>query len=170
MMDWFVNRIFKDVWVEVEKELNKIRASQRSTDLLVNTMSSEFGGYRNSLVSTNKAIVQSQDDMNVVVDNKLDLLRGELDDKVVGMYRTIDEKVAQGNGNTRVVADLLRKIAKLQDVKDSIETRRSTEMVLDRIAQHKKLMLEEEKNDVNNLQRRSDIIKTLEWVLGENNE
>lgn len=111
----------------------------------------------------------TKDDLDKFMTNRLVMFEGAIDDKIVGLYSSVDERIHNGNGNVKATTSLLRRIAVLEGVKDAIESRRSTEAILERLEGYKTQSLKLDRAD-SNYSRYTDAMDILKWVLGEDNE
>lgn len=103
------------------------------------------------------------------VNDRMDILEGTVDEKIVGLYKRVEERLANNNGNNRTIAGFLRRIAILENLKDKQEHRRSVQELLDmkeRLHQEALKLDREEKNYFMALEK----IELLKWVLGEKDE
>lgn len=125
-----------------------------------------FSKRLNAIDST--ILAMTKEDLDRFMTNRLVMFEGAIDDKIVGLFRTVDEKIAGGNGNVKATTSLLRRIAVLEGIKDRIENRRPTEAVTERLEGYKKQLLHLDRTD-GNYSRYQDAVNLLNWVLGEDN-
>lgn len=111
-------------------------------------------------------LAMKEEELGKFITNRLVVFESSIDDKIVGLYRMVDEKIHNGNGNVKTSASLLRRIALLEGITDAKEHRRSTEELLERLEGYKKTLLELDRTD-SNYSRYEDAITLIQWVLGE---
>ena len=107
--------------------------------------------------------------LQVVVDNviqRLEVSENNVDDKIMGLYKSLDEKISSGNGNGRAYIGVMKRLAQLEDVKDAVEHRRSSQELIQKRDELKKQLvdLHREGKDTSSIEIEYNIIK---WVLND---
>lgn len=99
-----------------------------------------------------------------ILDMKLDAYRGDIDGKISGLMVYVKDRVA-ASMSTDDNVEILKKIARLEDLKDSIEHRRSTEQVIE---ERKRLilLLSSLNREDSNLVAVAAKVEILDWILG----
>jgi hypothetical protein len=113
--------------------------------------------------------------LNTLVDSveqRLAICEGNLDDKITGLYKSFDERISQGNGNGRAFVGVMKRLAQLEDVKDAVEHRRTSQELIQRRDELKKMLVDahREGHDISSMQIE---LNTILWVMGNevvNNE
>ena len=105
------------------------------------------------------------------VNEKVNSFSSELDEKIYGINKLMDLKVANlgDEDKKKAMLTLLSKISKMEEIKESAEHRRSTQELLDKLSELKDRFSEYDRKDVSTtaVKAQLDIIN---WVLGETNE
>lgn len=91
-----------------------------------------------------------------------------IDIKIVGLFKEVDNKILDKHGDTANTVSLLKKIAKLENLKEKIEHRKPTQEVLELLNSYKDKILKADRNDEKS-QDYETAVKILKWVLGEEN-
>ena len=135
-----------------------------------NSREIQFMAIQNRLDSLDKTVASmTLEQLENFIKNKYILFENTVDDKLVGLYRSVDEKIAKGNGHVKATAGLLKRIAFLEGVKDASEHRRSTKDIMDKVDFYKAKISALDRSD-NNYGRYEDALNILQWVLGDKNE
>lgn len=160
----------KQMFEKLESELNHI-----NQDLLIsiNSINSNQGkDYQkiNDRLSVIEEIKNKMDDGIILmtkkqllnlIEQKIEVFEGNIDNKMSGLMCYVQEKTTQVvTGKSKDVA-LLKKLAQLEELKDAIDHRRSTEEIV------------KKRNDFLKKDRTTKVTETLHilnWVIGETNE
>lgn len=99
-----------------------------------------------------------------LIERKIEVFEGNITNKISGLMTYVNDKTAY----KPVVQDteLLKKLAKLEAVKDAVEHRRSSTEVLAEYARLKEQLLGIGREENGNV-RLQERVETLKWVLGE---
>ena len=105
--------------------------------------------------------------LEALVDNigqRIAIAEGNVDDKITGLYHSLDERISKGNGNGRAYIGVMKRLAQLEDVKDAVEHRRSSQELLQQRDELKKQLVDthREGKDISLLQVQLD---TVNWVI-----
>ena len=97
---------------------------------------------------------------------RIAIAEGNVDDKITGLYHSLDERISHGNGNGRAYIGVMKKLAQLEDVKDAVEHRRSSQELIQKRDELKKQLvdLHREGKDTSSIEIEYNIIK---WVLND---
>ena len=106
------------------------------------------------------------EELDKYMQNRFVVFEGNIDDKIVGLFSSVDEKISKGNGAVRATSNLLKKIAVLEGVKEAVESRRLTPEILAKREDYRKELLAMDRED-KNFDRFQDALLLLNWVLGE---
>lgn len=110
-------------------------------------------------------ILMTKPELNKFIGNRLDIFEGGIDDKMVGLYHTVDERLASKNGKVKATAELMKKIARLEGIKDAVEHRLPTEEILKKVDEYKNKMMDLDRSG-SAYNRFQDALNILTWVLG----
>src|SRR3990167_3207221 len=83
--------------------------------------------------------------LEALVDNigqRIAIAEGNVDDKITGLYHSLDERISKGNGNGRAYIGVMKRLAQLEDVKDAVEHRRSSQELIQRRDELKKQLVD----------------------------
>jgi hypothetical protein len=159
-------------WIEAiakracDKRLSEFQGIISHFDRKLAAMQGHINAMKTRLDSVDRTILNmTKEDLDKFMQNKFVVFESSIDDKIVGLYRTVDEKIAGGNGNVKATTSLLRRIAVLEGVKDAAEHRRSSQELLERLEEYKKKLLALDRTD-ENYGRYQDAVNILNWVLG----
>lgn len=138
----------------------KIDLLEKSLNDKINTIANDmvdFDDFRNKMDGgiislTKKKLLET-------IDAKVDTFEGNINIKMSGLMIYINEKLSGHSDNPSQDINVLKRLARLEDVHDAIEHRRTSEEIMDK--REKILDDQEGKTD--------DIVKVLDWVLGDNN-
>ena len=105
--------------------------------------------------------------LEALVDNigqRIAIAEGNVDDKITGLYHSLDERISKGNGNGRAYIGVMKRLAQLEDVKDAVEHRRSSQELIQKRDELKKQLVDthREGKDISLLQVQLD---TVNWVI-----
>jgi phage shock protein A len=166
MFKWLEDKIM----ARIQKKLDEMEGVQKHLDQKMAGCLAEVNSFRAWINKLDTGLIgMTKEDVENLVKNKLVIFEGDVDDKLIGTFRSIDEKISNGNGHARGTASLMKKMARLEDVKDKVENRKSTKEIMEFLEEHKEKALKEDKSE-KDITSRSLIIQTLQWVLGETNE
>ena len=100
-----------------------------------------------------------------LVGQRIAIAEGNVDDKITGLYHSLDERISKGNGNGRAYIGVMKKLAQLEDVKDTVEHRRSSQELIQKRDELKKQLVDahREGKDTGNMQIE---LSTIIWVIG----
>jgi len=153
-----------------DKKLGEVQSVVDHFDRKIVKMQEQLDKLNERLNGVDKTIMaMTKDDLDRFMTNRMVVFEGGIDDKIVGLYRAVDEKVSSGNGHVKATATLLKRIAVLEGLKEVADSRRPTDEVLVKLDAYKKKLLAMDRTD-NGFDRYQDAINILNWVLGENNE
>lgn len=106
------------------------------------------------------------------IDDQLEVLDGNVNAKIYGLIKTIDNKIAniigQDRDSEKVVADLLKKVNELENVSKVVEGFRNIDEVLDKykIVNDAFLKADREEKNTDKLQ---GVLRAFNWVMGKEN-
>ena len=103
-------------------------------------------------------ILMTKQQLLKLIEQKIEVFEGNISNKMSGLMVYVNDKTA-GNGKFRDI-DLLKKLARLEGIKDGIENRRTTEEIINKRDE----MIKAQINGVDN----NAVINALNWTLGEN--
>lgn len=122
----------------------------------------------NNRISVLLATIDRHAGMIHDLENDKELFKQEIRESIKAIEQNINAltSIESVDSVSPTIMSLLKKIAKLEGVKDAIEHRKTSEEVLERYKQlnNLKLKLEREEKDVNMVNSQLEILK---WVLGE---
>ena len=160
-------------WIEkiarlaCEKKLADFQSVLTHFDRKVGDIQSQVDKLNQRLDAIDETILSmTKNDLDKFMTNRLVMFEGSIDDKIVGLFRTVDEKISNGNGNVKATTSLLRRIAVLEGIKDAVEHRRPTGELIERLEGYRKQLLQLDRTD-GSYSRYQDAINILNWVLGE---
>ena len=142
----------------VKVRLDDIHGSQRKFQ---QDICKEIEGRLKSVEDTIEPRLKSIEEAIV---QRLTIAEGNVDDKIIGLYHSLDERISKGNGNGRAYIGVMKRLAQLEDVKDAVEHRRSSQELIQRRDELKKMLVDahREGKDISLLQVQLD---TVNWVI-----
>lgn len=104
--------------------------------------------------------------LNILLNEKLDSIKEDNENILIGISKSFNQKIDNLSEGKPLVQDLLKKIAYLESLKESIDHRRSTNEVISKLTELNDAMLTaaREEKSTDSLEERVNILK---WVLGE---
>ena len=106
----------------------------------------------------------NEERLNKVINNWLSEFRAEIDEKILGTHKYVNEKVAIATGSRENTVELMRKIAVLEGVAESIQGVRPLNEI---IAKKDEYLTKISNNGDTNSKQYETVVNTLKWVLGE---
>lgn len=108
---------------------------------------------------------------NNLINEKLDSQKEDVESILIGLSKTFENKLNSISNGSSTVTDLLRKVAILEAIKDSVEHRRSTEEILKKIDSLNKESIGIDVNTKEGISIEAENINKkiliLKWALGE---
>lgn len=168
-MKWLDAKIDEEVRKQVALQVAEVKGILAHLDQKLSELRIRIDEVKARLDSMDKTVASmTYDDLDKYLQNRLIVFEGNVDDKIVGLYRSVDSKISNGNGNVKATAGFMKRIAHLEGIKDATEHRRSSKELLDRIDHYSRKLLELDRNDDEH-GRFTDAVNILKWVLGEQN-
>jgi len=133
---------------ELSKSLNDLLAR---LDLRVN----EFEDFKTQMDAGIISLTKTK--LLQLIEQKIEVFEGNINNKMSGLMIYVNDKTSGDRGQVYDV-NLLKKLARLEGIKDSIDHRRSTEEVIS----IRDNLLKNKNDDI----RQEAMINTLEWILG----
>lgn len=121
----------------------------------------------------NAEFVQYRDDcnarlskFNILIDEKFAIQKQDVEILIMNFGKELQNKLDKISVDHPMTVDLLKKIAKLEGVKDAVEHRKPAQDLMNKIGELNDLMLvrDREEKDVTVIKSQIDILK---WALGE---
>lgn len=150
----------------LQKDMENQKKESDSKDLIIrglkiftDSLSKELSDYRQD---SNRRF----QNINNLINEKLDYQKEQYEAILIGISKAFNQKIENLSEGKPVVADLLKKIAYLEGIKESSENRKTTQEVTERLSKLNDLMLQMEREE-RNTESIKDQVDILKWVLGK---
>lgn len=100
------------------------------------------------------------------VNQSIVVAEGNIDDKLTGLYSSLDERISKGNGNGRAYIGVMKRLAQLEDVKDAVEHRRSSAELIQRRDELKRQLLDSHREGKSTGEVQIEL-NTIQWVIND---
>ena len=145
---------------DVKSRLNVIETSQR---IFQQNICKELNDRLDVVENGIQPRFKSLED-NVI--QKMNIVEGNVDDKLFGLYSSLDERISKGNGNGRAYVGVMKRLAQLEDVKDAVEHRRSSVDLVQRRDELKRMLVDLYREGKNTSEVQVEL-NTIQWVIND---
>lgn len=104
--------------------------------------------------------------LNILVEEKMDSQKEDIENLLIGLERTFENKINTISNGKETVTNLLRKIAELESLKDAVDHRRSSKCILEKENELNQKILNKDLLDGTDYEAKIKL-QCLEWVLGK---